>query len=150
MSELEDKQENNNKNNLTRFSITMPQDLLDEFDALIEREERPNRSDALRGLVRSYITQSRWQNDNNINSTVCGTVTLIYDHHVPDLMRSLTAVQHDCGNIILCSSHVHISHETCLECIIMRGAASKIKNFIAELKKIRRIKNIEAAVTSDI
>ena len=87
MSELEDK---SNKNNLTRFSITMPQDLLDEFDALIEREERPNRSDALRGLVRSYITQSRWQNDNNINSTVCGTVTLIYDHHVPDLMRSLT------------------------------------------------------------
>ncbi|MBQ8693644.1 MAG: ribbon-helix-helix protein, CopG family, partial [Synergistaceae bacterium] len=77
MSELEEKQENNNKNNLTRFSITMPQDLLDEFDALIEREERPNRSDALRGLVRSYITQSRWQSNNNINNVVCGTVTLI-------------------------------------------------------------------------
>ena len=146
MCEFEDK---SNKNNITRFSVTMPQDLLDEFDALIEREERPNRSDALRGLIRSYISQSRWQN-NNINNMLCGTVTLIYDHHVPDLLRSLTAVQHDCGGIILCSSHVHISHETCLECIILRGPASEIQNFIAALKKIRGIKNIEAAVTSEI
>lgn len=142
--------EKNIKNNLARFSITMPQDLLNEFDALIEREGRPNRSNAICGLVRSYITQSRWQNSSGGQDIVYGTITLVYDHHVPDLMRDLTAAQHDCGEIILCSSHVHINHETCLECIIMRGLAGEIQNFIDALKTIRGIKNIEVAVTSEI
>ncbi|MBR0220335.1 MAG: nickel-responsive transcriptional regulator NikR, partial [Synergistaceae bacterium] len=45
---------------------------------------------------------------------------------------------------------VHINHETCLECIIMRGLAGEIQNFIDALKTIRGIKNIEVAVTSEI
>ncbi len=136
-----------NKNNLARFSVTMPDELLEEFDRHIGSEGRENRSEVLRGLVRKYIAEERWKGNQG---EVYGTVTLIYDHHVPELMRELTGAQHDHGDIILCSTHVHVNHETCLECIIMKGLSSEIQNFISSLKKIRGIKSIEVVITSDI
>lgn len=125
----------------------MPEELIEEFDRHIGIEGRENRSDALRGLVRRYIAEERWKSREG---EVYGTVTLVYDHHVPDLMRELTGVQHDHGGIILCSTHVHIGHETCLECIIMKGGTSEIRGFTEALRRIRGIKSIELAITSDI
>lgn len=140
-----------NKNNLVRFSITMPDELLAEFDKHIALEGRENRSDVLRGLVRRYIAENRWKGSQDAQpSEVYGTVTLVYDHHVTDLMSELTGAQHDHGDVILCSTHVHVDHATCLECIIMKGISSDIQNFIDSLKKIRGIKSLEVVITSDI
>ena len=129
---------------LTRFSVAMPEALLSEFDLRLSRMGMKNRSDALRGLVRRYIAEERWKGD----SEVYGTVTIVYDHHVPTVTRELTAVQHDHGSVILCSTHVHVTHETCLECVILRGAASKIQEFFDGLRAIRGIRSMDTVITS--
>ena len=134
-------------NELVRFSITVPEDLLNEFEASYYTENRTNRSEAVRNLMRSYISGERWKNNNK---EICATVTIVYDHHLPELTRKLTAAQHDSGEIIICSTHVHLNHETCLECIITKGLANDIKKFIEALKNIRGIKSLNVNVSSSL
>ena len=97
--------------------------------------------------MRSYIAGERWKCSNG---EIFATITIVYDHHMPELMRKLTMTQHDFGDMILCSTHVHINHETCLECIITKGLSNQIQKFTETLKDIRGIKSVNVNVTSEI
>ena len=134
-----------NEDKLIRFSITIPESLLSEFEASYYAENLPNRSEAVRSLMRGYISSERWRCSEG---EVCATVTVVYDHHLPELTRELTAAQHDAGDVIICATHVHLNHETCLECIITKGQAGGIQAFIEALRKIRGIKSLNVNVTS--
>jgi len=56
-----------------------------------------------------------------------GTLTLMYDHHVPNLAGKLTEVQHAAGAMILAATHVHLDHHYCLEVIIMKGRGKELQ-----------------------
>ena len=132
---------------LIRFSITVPENLLCEFEKYYYTENRDNRSEAVRSLMRSYVAGERWKCSDG---EIFATVTIVYDHHLPELTRKLTMAQHDNGDVIICSTHVHINHETCLECIITKGLSNQIQRFTETLKDIRGIKSVNVNVTSEI
>ncbi|MBR1672089.1 MAG: nickel-responsive transcriptional regulator NikR [Fretibacterium sp.] len=134
---------------LARFSITMPDSLLQEFDRRARDGGKTNRSEAFRILMRRYIAEEQWRTAAEAGQKegeVYGTVTLVYDHHLPNLTRKLTGAQHDHGEVILCTTHVHVDHDTCLECIVMRGTPAKVQNFLEALKGIRGIKSLERVI----
>ncbi|MCR4818075.1 MAG: nickel-responsive transcriptional regulator NikR [Fretibacterium sp.] len=137
---------------LARFSVTIPETLVHELDQRIQSSGRNNRSEAFRTLLRRYIADARWQealDSGQEGGEVYGTVTLVYDHHLPNLTRRLTGVQHDHSGIILCTTHVHADHNTCLECVIMRGAPLEVKKFLEALKGIRGIRSLEKVIVPD-
>ena len=138
---------------LARFSITMPEPLLQELDQRIQNSGRKNRSEAFRTLLRRYIAEEKWRaaaGSGQEGGEVYGTVTLVYDHHQPNLTRKLTGVQHDHGQVILCTTHVHVDHDTCLECIVMRGSPAEVQKFLEALKTIRGIKSLEKVIVQGI
>lgn len=132
---------------LIRFSITVPEGLLAEFESSYYAENRDNRSEAVRSLMRGYIARERWRSSGG---EVYATVTIVYDHHLPEVTRRLTAAQHDYGREIICSTHVHLNHDTCLECVITKGRSQNIQAFIDALRKIRGIKSLNINVTAEI
>ena len=67
---------------IARFSVSIPKSLLDEFDKWLRSHGMVNRSEALRQVMRSFIAQSKWEFQEGM---VCGTVTIIYDHHRHDI-----------------------------------------------------------------
>ena len=138
---------NNDSNKLIRFSVTVPEDLLNEFESSYYSENRENRSEAVRNLMRGYVSNERWKCGNR---EIFATITIVYDHHLPEVTGKLTAAQHDSGDIIICSTHVHINHSTCLECVITKGLSMDIQKFIEALKNIRGIKSFNVNVSSEI
>lgn len=137
----------NEDDKLIRFSVTIPESLLSEFEASYYAENLPNRSEAVRSLMRSYISSERWRCSEG---EVCATITIVYDHHLPDVTRQLTAAQHDYGQVIICSTHVHLSHSVCLECVITKGQAQEIQALIEALRKIRGINSLSVNVTAEL
>ena len=132
---------------LIRFSITVPEDLLNEFEGSCYADNRENRSEAIRNLMRGYVSSERWKSNTG---EVCAIISIVYDHHINELTRKLTAAQHDFGHVIICSTHVHLNHETCLECVITKGIASDIQKLIEALRDIRGIKSLNFNVTAEI
>lgn len=46
---------------LVRFGVAVPQKLLDSFDSRLADAGMPNRSEALRQLIREYVAQDTWE-----------------------------------------------------------------------------------------
>jgi CopG family nickel-responsive transcriptional regulator len=124
--------------NIVRFGVAMPQDLLHKFDSFILRKNYPNRSQALRDLVRQTLVEEEWKLGDK--ETV-GTITIVYNHHFKEISDVLTELQHHfCKEIISCL-HVHLDRENCLEVLVLKGRSSRIKNIADRLIATKGVKH---------
>jgi CopG family transcriptional regulator, nickel-responsive regulator len=85
---------------LSRTGVSLEEDLLIEFDRLIAKRGYQNRSEAIRDLIREALLAETVDS----NKSVVGTLTLVYDHHVPNLSERLTESQHAPGAMVLAAT----------------------------------------------
>lgn len=114
---------------LVRFGVSLEQKLLHAFDRYIHRKDYPNRSEAIRDLIRQELVEQSWAD----NKSIVGTVTLVYDHHQRELLAKLTDAQHHFGQLIISSLHVHLDAHHCLEVIVVKGESSTIRKLANRL-----------------
>ena len=129
---------------LVRFGVSLDHHLLDDFDELIRRRKYTNRSEALRDLIRDTLVGEEWIE----NKETVGTVTFVYDHHVRDLSRKLTDIQHDFQGLILSGMHVHLDHDHCLEVLVMKGKGSEVKKVSDALVSVKGVKHGKLTMTT--
>ncbi len=122
---------------LVRFGVSLEQDLLDKFDRLAKEKNYNCRSEALRDLIRQELVRKQWESGNEIT----GAITLIYDHHRRELVNKLTDIQHDFGNLIISSQHIHLDHDNCLEIIAVKGSPAQAQKLADSLKSVKGVKH---------
>jgi CopG family nickel-responsive transcriptional regulator len=120
---------------LRRTGVSLEDDLLKEFDRLIARRKYENRSEAIRDLIREALLSDTVDS----NKPVVGTLTLVYDHHVPSLSQKLTEIQHAAGVMVLAATHVHLDQHYCLEVIIMKGRSKEIQGIADRMIALRGV-----------
>ena len=116
---------------LTRFSISIDQELAARLDKLTEQRGYSNRSEFVRDLVRDALVEEEWER----NEVALGTITLVYDHSRRQLSDKLTGLQHEHHHLILATTHVHLDHDLCAEAILVKGRAGKIRELSDLLRK---------------
>ena len=122
---------------LSRTGISIESELLGQFDRLIAERGYENRSEALRDLIRESLVSKPADN----NEVVVGTLTMVYDHHRPNLTQKLTEAQHHSHGKVLAATHVHLDDDYCLEVIIMKGRNREIKKLADRMLSMRGVKN---------
>jgi len=120
---------------LSRTGISLEEDLLKEFDRQITKRGYQNRSEAIRDLIRESLLMETIDS----NKPVVGTLTLVYNHHVPELAQKLTETQHVAGTMVLAATHVHLDHHYCLEVIIMKGRSNDIQGIADRMLALRGV-----------
>jgi CopG family nickel-responsive transcriptional regulator len=120
---------------LSRTGVSLDEGLLIEFDRLITKRGYKNRSEAFRDLIREALLSETV----DLNRPVVGTLTLVYDHHVPNLSEKLTDAQHTAGAMVLAATHVHLDHHYCLEVIIMKGRSKEIQGIADRILALRGV-----------
>jgi CopG family nickel-responsive transcriptional regulator len=120
---------------LARTGVSLEEDLLNEFDRLIAKRGYKNRSEAFRDLIREALLSETVDS----NKPVVGTLTLVYDHHVPNLSEKLTETQHSVGAMVLAATHVHLDHHYCLEVIIMKGKSRELQEVADRMLALRGV-----------
>ena len=123
---------------LTRFGVSLDEELLEPFDALCAVKGYSNRSEAIRDLIRKALVAEEWQQADGQGA---GTLTLVYDHHKNDLARRLTQMQHDEHDIIIATPHVHLDHHNCLEVLILKGEAARVRALADKLISCKGVKH---------
>ena len=123
---------------LTRFGVSLDEELLEPFDALCAVKGYSNRSEAIRYLIRKALVAEEWQQADGQGA---GTLTLVYDHHKNDLARRLTQMQHDEHDIIIATLHVHLDHHNCLEVLILKGEAARVRALADKLISCKGVKH---------
>ena len=60
-------------------------------------------------------------------------MTLVYDHHRPQLRDRLIQLQHDHTELVVSTLHAHLTHDLCLEVIVLRGPAGQLRKIASQL-----------------
>ena len=116
---------------LVRFSVTVPEGLLEGFDELTARRGMArNRSEAIRDLIRERLVEDDLSSPD---AEVVGSITMVYDHHVPGLTQRLDHIQHDHLDEVVSVMHVHLDHGNCLETLAVRGRSESVHELADKL-----------------
>jgi CopG family nickel-responsive transcriptional regulator len=118
------------KETLVRFSVAIGGELLRRFDEYRERRRFPNRSEAVRGLMRDALIDEAVDEES---TDAMGVVTLIYDHHAGGIAKRLTDVQHEHLDMVVTTTHVHLDAARCLEVVLVRGTAAQVRRLADDL-----------------
>lgn len=130
---------------IMRFSVSVEGDLLELFDKYCKQEQFATRSEAVRQLIRDTLTRRAWESGNQ---EAAGTLTLIYDHHRSQLRDQLVQLQHDHTDLIVSTLHAHLTHDVCMEVIVLRGPAGKLQRIASRLKGLKGIYKGELVMAS--
>ncbi len=131
--------------NIVRFGVSIEEKLLGRFDEHITEKGYVNRSEAIRDLIRDTLVA---QQTENPEAEAFGTLTIIYNHHHGDISERLNHVQHDYVDNIVSTTHIHLDHNNCLEVLILKGRAGKIKSLANTILSIKNVKHGKFVIAS--
>jgi CopG family nickel-responsive transcriptional regulator len=123
---------------LKRFGISIEADL-------IRSRGYSNRSEAIRDLIRDRLVQK----EEIPEKTVVGVLSIVYDHHVPNLVNRLTELQHGFLEAIVSTLHIHLDHKHCLEVLVMRDKARRIQQLSDSISSQRKVEHVRLTFTTE-
>ena len=129
---------------VTRFSVSLPPTLVNDFDEEWKNSGYENRSKAAHDAFRAFITENKWSRETN--EEIAGIITLLYYLDKPGLLNHIVEVQHKFEDVVLSSMHLHLTENKCMEIIAVRGKAAGIRHLSQELKAKKGVKQLKLTV----
>ena len=126
----------------TRFGVSLPANLVEKFDKHITELGYDNRSKAIHDAVLDFITQSSLK---QAGGGFVGTISYVYNHHAGDVTHRLTELQHDHDDLIKSTMHSHITHDLCVEVMIVEGKTIEIQKLFGSISSARGVENCKIA-----
>jgi CopG family nickel-responsive transcriptional regulator len=112
---------------LVRTGLSLEKELLEKFDAVIHRKGYQNRSEAIRDLIREHLVHAA----TDENKVIVGTLTMVYDHHQPNLSAKLIEAQHAASSKV-----------------ILKGRSGEVRSLADRILSLRGVKHGELTVTT--
>ena len=104
---------------MQRYTISLDDDLAQQFERWSEQHGYANRSEAIRDLVRDRLGKESLQDPEAVHCVA--VVTYVYDHRERALGQRLLESQHDHHDLSVSTLHVHLDRVHCLEVAVLRG-----------------------------
>ena len=120
-----------------RTSLHVPDGVLDDFDETWRAEGFDSRSRALREAIGEYV--ERHARLEAVEGDVSAVVAYDYDH---DEIGDIYAVQHDFGDVVTATSHVHRG-EWCLETLTCAGPADRVRGLVYALRDFDGVNRVK-------
>ena len=92
---------------ITRIGVSLPKNLLDEFDRIISTRGYSSRSEAIRDAIRNYISEYKWLESEK--GEVVGVMVVVYDHNVRGVSDFIIDLQHEFNDVVTSSTHIHLT-----------------------------------------
>jgi CopG family nickel-responsive transcriptional regulator len=121
---------------VTRISVSMPEDLLQELDSMVALRGFESRSQAIGAMINQQLLEHKRQLGNEV---MVGTITLLYDRSVRGLQKQLSDLQ--CSHIdeVISSLHVHLMNSQMLEVVLVQGPAAKLQAIADDMSTLRGV-----------
>ncbi len=112
---------------LERISVSLDEELVEQFEHYLKARGYRNRSEAIRDLIREKLEAEHI--DQNSDGHCIGTLSYVFNHSERELSRRLTNAQHHHHDVAVSTLHVHLDHDNCLESVVVNGPTSEVQAF---------------------
>ena len=122
---------------VTRFGVSLEEDLLKALDEYVGENLFANRSQAIRHLIEKNLVEKKWKCDN----IVAGAIVLVFNHEKTDILRKSSAFQYEYKEFILSTQGFYLNHQNYLQIIAVKGPSKKLTEISDKLISIRGIEH---------
>jgi len=127
--------------------VSLEPELLKALDRITKEGGFSNRSQALRGLIRGALSTQAWQ---TAKGHVLAAIAIFYDSESSLATRRILEMQHEFYRDIKSSTHFHISETSCLEVLVVSGAAKEMQTLVKALKSVKGVMHADVILVSQI
>lgn len=124
---------------MERITISLPEELADEFDRLIAERGYDNRSEAVRDILRAHL--DRMREAREADGHCVANLSYVYNHHERDLAERLMALQHAHHDLAVSTMHAHLDHEHCIETVLLKGPVQAVRKFANAMAAERGVRH---------
>jgi CopG family nickel-responsive transcriptional regulator len=118
---------------VTRFGVSLEQDLLEALDVFVQDNSYANRSQAIRALIEKNIVEKKWL----CNRHVAGAIVLIYDPDKNDIASNILKIQQANTPFILSTQRFFKEKNRCFEVIAVEGTAQQLTRLSDEILSLK-------------
>ncbi|MBR9912309.1 MAG: nickel-responsive transcriptional regulator NikR [Gammaproteobacteria bacterium] len=118
------------KDKLCRISVSLPENLLQQFDTMVSEREYESRSQAIADVLHQKLNEHREEIGQEI---MAGTINLVFDHSVPNLQKQLADIQHKYIDEVISSLHVNLENAKTMSVILVQGPGQTLKAIANEM-----------------
>jgi len=128
---------------MQRFTISLDDDLAEQFDALIAAKGYVNRSEAVRDLIRSRLgSTSPDAHSAEAKAKWCvANVSYVYDHHDQTVTMRVLDLQHQHHDLVMSSVRNHLDHHHCIEATVLRGSVKQVRALADQLVALKGVRH---------
>lgn len=122
--------------NLIRFGVAIPEPLLEEFDSHLRESAYGNRSEAIRDLIRSHLTEKSGAGEDGDGTA---TLTLVVDREDADAQRRVQAALGEMGVLLVSSLRVRLNDTEDLYLLVLQGSGVQMREHAQRLVGLRGV-----------
>lgn len=130
-------QQKSNTMAVSRFGVSLEEELLTALDKYVEENNFANRSQAIRFLIEKNLVEQKWKCDN----IVAGAVVLVYSCHKMDIRNRSSEIQYLYRDTVIGLQQFNLNDENCMEIIAIKGTSSRLTELSDKLISIKGIKH---------
>lgn len=124
---------------MERITISLPEELAEEFDRLIAERGYDNRSEAVRDILRTHL--DRMREAREADGHCVANLSYVYNHHERELAERLMSLQHAHHDLAVSTMHAHLDHEHCIETVLLKGPVQAVRRFANALAAERGVRH---------
>lgn len=121
---------------VSRISVSLPPELLNELDQMVESRGYSSRSQAIGEMINFHLAEHKREVGNEV---MAGTITLFYDRQTRGLQRRISDLQVRHIDEVISSLHVYLTENRVLEVILVQGPANVLQKIADEFVALRGV-----------
>jgi CopG family nickel-responsive transcriptional regulator len=107
---------------MQRFTISLQNELAQQFDTWIAQRGYETRSEAVRDMLRAELERNQQQAAQSLHCVA--NLSYVYRFGQRELVERLARLQHDHHDVVVSTMHMQLDHEYRLETVMLRGATT--------------------------
>jgi CopG family nickel-responsive transcriptional regulator len=122
---------------VSRFSVSLEDELLEALDTYVKENQFPNRSQAIRALIEKLKVEKKWQ----CNNLVAGAIVLVHPNSRKEVWNRSFELQTQYAEVVLSSQRFFIENDHTMEVITVKGSAHTLTELSDQLIGIKGIEH---------
>jgi len=127
-------------------SVTLPSELLENFNDFMKTRGYYSRSEAFRDALRSLMAEAEVSKTET--GDISATIMVSCDIQRKDSDLRLTEIRHEYNDVVVENMHRHIRNKHCLEIFVTEGDSQRILNLVGRLRGMRGIQQVKVLFMS--
>ena len=120
----------------------MPEELLEQIDALVEEHNYSGRSEVVRDANRKLVAE--FDDTQLEDKQLAALISVLYSYGQTDIETELTELRHDHSDHIRSNSHTCLGDDDgCLETFVLEGVLDDVSTFVREAEAVSETVHVD-------